>query len=219
MLAFDPSQLSETDGLPQNGHDYIKMVQEERAKCPEICTAPPPPPPSVLESTSPVHSQVIKNFTSLREQIEQLRTTIKVPDHKNLNEIQLSEKQKEDYKERSGRRAKSLIKSMELGVSPQARKIIKLNQLEIHLTLERLAELCEIEPSYATIHADWIFSLMATLRTPIDADICSTLRRLAKVCVTTCGHKSSLSARERASSLLILLIVRLYFGQLDINLK
>ena len=46
-LQLDPTQLSSRPGgLPVNGHDFLKLVQEERDKLPEILSVKKPPPPA-----------------------------------------------------------------------------------------------------------------------------------------------------------------------------
>lgn len=271
VLAFDPSQLSGGDiGLPQNGHDYLKLVQEERKNYPQVvsCTVFPPPvktttaPMEISESASSsssstreeetkssnnahddlkYHKEIINNFINLKEEIEAIRQSC---DREQLQQQHLHDEKLETSGGKQSTKVKyddkninRLLRLMELGHSPQLSDIIDKDQFEIHQTLEKLADECVVVHSnYRLIHTDWIYSLMAALRDPIEADIYSTLRRLAKICIS---HRKSyeqqsrgggkegegddeeeedVGAREMLSScLLIICIVRHHFGQMDLE--
>lgn len=277
VLAFDPSQLTSggDNGLPQNGHDYLRLVQEERAKYPQVisCNAPPPPltntKPSSSSSSLPspstsraeesqkeldnntayklkYHQEIINNFKSLKAEIEVIR-----------QQEQNCDKYEELVSSRSGLVGKRsmiekevkcssenninrLLRRMELGYSPTLSDIIDKDQFEIHQTLEKLADECEMmQSSYRVIHTDWIYSLMAALRDPIEADITSALRRLAKICIKNAknyklnkneaapkegrrgeveeGEEKRMDRDSLNSCLLIICIVRHHFGQMDLK--
>lgn len=289
-LAVDHNQLSGSEGPPQNGHDYLRLVQTERAKYPNVISTEPKQSTSletnrdkVATKSDSINSQsisreekdaisyldasdikyrddIIENFKRLREKIDEIREFLSLdkPDDPSEGSGQQSAKQMKKNLSRSNRRANSLIKLMELGHPPQVSALVYKSQLELHLTLERLADQGEMTPRYATIHTDWIYSLMATLREPIEPDICSDLRRLARLCIKRrkmyekaakageceradlLGIKLSDSDKalslksgrsfkdneelvkgveeeEYASSLLIVCIVRHYFGQTDLK--
>lgn len=209
-LAYDPSQLSGSDGPPQNGHDYLRMVQMQRSQIPTISYSNPPD--TVVDEINPMdvassekqndchedlnyREDVLKNFQELKANIDSIRE--KVPPRLPIDEQQLSEKQIKDYMDRSERRAISLIKQMNSGYPPQVSALVKKNQYEIHKTLELLADQCEDNPNYSTLHTDWIYSLMATLQEPIESDIYSTLRRLARLCLI----RKKMYEKRKASSL------------------
>lgn len=249
VLAFDPTQLSEGDGLPQNGHDYLKLVQAERQKYPsysfdsssseedednydEEVSGEDDDDEEELENkeeeeekkleNTPVSlrlieqsdlelsSEILENFLNLRKKIETYRESI--PTQAKICD--------------NGRqRGKStLLKLMELGHSPQLSTIIDKSQLELHQTLENLADQCEIIPYSPIIHTDWIYSIMAALWEPLERDIYSTLRRITKICISRRFYlewKEELDdadeEEEYASCLLIICIVRFYFGQTDLK--
>lgn len=262
VLAFDPSQLTNggDNGLPQNGHDYIKLVQEERKKYPQVvsCTAPPPSKSSSLSSESTestsmraeetrnldntpyklkYHQEILDNFRSLKEEIEAIRQqdcdqgkkpNINVVKNKNNNNHDNNNKSVIEERVKCGENnINRLLRRMELGYSPLLSDIIDKDQYEIHQTLEKLADECELmQSSYPqVIHADWIYSLMAALRDPIEADIYSTLRRFAKICIkneksygTHAGEGGGKIDRDTLNScLLIICIVRHHFGQMDLK--
>lgn len=306
-LAFDPNQLSNSSSLPVNGHDFLKLVQEERDKLPPVsCVAPqsllskksshpsqtsPENQSQTLTNNSATKNsgqqkatsnnhlnmstgllkdqvrlkngnsdqgnrdsnkyedlvyrdEIINNFRQLRKKIDDIRE--KIPKRPtDFEEGQLNEKQFEKCISRSERRVNSLLKIMSIGHPPELSTLLRKSQLEIHLTLERLADQCERTPNYSTLHADWIYSLIASLREPIEPDICSTLRRLAKICIgrrnahmkrladvsirtgnEQKSHNNETETRELvnaiedeefASCLLIICIVRHYFGQADLR--
>lgn len=275
VLGLDPSQLTSggDNGLPQNGHDYLRLVQEERKKYPQVilCNVPPPPltnakPSSslTLPSTSTLkveesqkeldsntpyklkyYQEIVNNFTSLKEEIEVIRQQQNCDKHEELASssgrggvagIRSMIEKEVKYSENNINR---LLRRMELGYSPTLSDIIDKDQFEIHQTLEKLADECEMmQSSYRVIHTDWIYSLMAALRDPIEADIYSTLRRLAKICIKNAKNyklkseattkKGRLEVEEEGeekrmdrdslnSCLLIICIVRHHFGQTDLK--
>lgn len=237
-LAYDPTQLSGSD-LPQNGHDYLKLVQEERGKYPSVAIASLPqqtkesqqsqvssPGDSfdtaksitgstgsgqIIKSTDESGSsssktppndllyrdEMLNNFRNLRKKIEDIRDSITHSSDQVVaqskvdlscdvlldNQKSKAEEEHQRQLEKSENSVKGLLKLINLGYPPQVSNLINKSQMDIHLALENLANLCEVAPSYSIIHADWIYSLMAALREPIEADIYSTLRRLAKICI------------------------------------
>lgn len=262
-LAFDPDQLSEGDGPLQNGHDYLRNVQVEREKYPLLLYSQPPlvdtnnieinktiqPKAESGPDDLKYSSEILQNFRKLRERIEELREQ---------NEAETLKIQNSD----------DILKLMELGQPPQTSAVINNSQMELHSALEKIADLCEITPNYSTFNTDWVYSLIASLREPIEPDIYSTLRRLARLCIarrrsfevklqdnrnhsmaieSECeaaedlengskGKKGSKKKRrskggqkdakeivqameeeEYKSSLLIICIIRHYFGQTDLK--
>lgn len=233
-LAYDSSQLTDLDGPPQNGHDYLRLVERESRALPsvfsaqkpfgrfkepsesddkqsetstlsaeshkdmdDVCTtfytpARPLPSSSKEKPTKTNNSDefedlrfrddILSSFKRLREKIDAIRETKTV---QALHEQEkISETQAKKTMDRSVRQAISLIRLMELGHPPQVSTLITKSQLELHLTLEKLADLYDIAPSSSkTIHTDWIYSLIAALRDPIEPDICATLRRIARICL------------------------------------
>lgn len=239
-LAYDVSQLSDLDGPPQNGHDYLRQVERESKAMPSVFSADKPtgrqrelsdsddkqsssstlsaeshksieyvsmdvdrktnqmPTKTPLKSapekakTNNVggddfddlrfREDILDNFKRLREKIDAIRETKTVQTLQEQERI--SEKQMKKTIDRSIRQANSLIRLMELGHPPQVSTLITKSQLELHMTLEKLADQCDIAlNSSRTIHTDWIYSLIAALREPIEPDIYSTLRRLARICI------------------------------------
>lgn len=301
-LAFDPNQLTNSEGLPVNGHDFLKLVQEERQKLPTISCAPPPKSKqkqeplksrilqpilqtssseiddiSIIEScemniivdqaemTSALpnnqpairlkqsnsiqaassaqidryldlahRDEIIDNFKKLRNAIEERRP-------QQTNGVFVKRQPCEDAKDREevesesemiANRLLNRIRSFE--EKPDLAAILEINQLEIHLTLERLADFFERTSRflYSSFPADWVYGLLAALREPIEADICSTLRRLAKICISRRDNllesrkesskmgdddKMLIEEEELKSSLLIICVVRHYFGQSDLK--
>lgn len=230
-LAYDPTQLSGND-LPQNGHDYLKLVQEERGRYPSVTTArlgQQAKEPQQSQLSLPGHSidtaaiasvnaghptksyegignsnktsstdlpyrdAMLTNFRELCRKMDDIRessmsqtaTSLKIDINCDEAEVQKLKAQEEHLKqiEKSECSVKSLMRMISLGYPPQVSNLIHRSQMDTHLALENLAQQCEATPNYSTIHADWIYSLMAALREPIEADIYSTLRRLAKICI------------------------------------
>lgn len=220
VLAYDPSQLSsdlDRNGLPQNGHDYLKLLQEERAQCPAIVSVPLPPvkdkrkfpdsetsktkagiEPHQLSASLPTpqtnlvdeleyRDEILNNFRTLRDKICSIRESTwpdggpknsDLEQNKNLE----GDEQLQSQIEKSTMQASSLIKLMELGQPPQLSSLLYKSQIDLHMTLEKMADRCE-HPPHGIIHTDWVYSLMAALREPIEPDICSTIRRLARICI------------------------------------
>lgn len=269
VLAYDTNQLSSTDGPPQNGHDYLRMVEEERQKLPTISFAEPPVPckqkqaaqiaSKAIPSTSSTtgikpdddlwyRDEILKNFRQLRERIDELR---------NASNAGESSQETVACSSCSVSTPTNLLKLMELGQPPMVSSIIGKSQAELHQTLENLADQCQIMPKQtSSLHADWMYSLMAALREPIEPDICSTLRSLARVCISRLASMSERKRKRKAredneelaksaqimeaekfnteadndnddddadekeeytSCLLIVCIVRNYFGQADLK--
>lgn len=308
-LAYDPRQLSGSDGPPQNGHDYLKFVQDERIKYPSIsystkplCKSSQENPPNenqqqqssssevqmettslpTEESKSKTKSlfidncdEIIENFEELRRKIEEIRATYpeglqinqqeaklltkiidsnhstcldKGDDSYDNNDVEneTNSQQKRQSKEKQLKRleevSNNLLKSKELGKTPKVSDFIQLSQMELRFTLDKLADEYEIMPQYSEIPTDWIYSIMAALREPIEADICSTLRRLARLCIAKrdsynkmkqqqerqqleeeqnnmdCDSQiMMMTSKEYTSCLLIICIVHYYFGQTDLK--
>lgn len=353
-LAYDPNQLSHSKGLPVNGHDFLKLVQEERKRLPEVVSAPmkslPQLAPShgtsarasneqrptggVLDENAPLdellaanalpsrsshrrrsdsnssqtnnypdsetttseepdlsvldpnetgttsmkemkrqirlkslgctplvipqrhqparssptsaqdlihRDQILGNFLSLRSRVDQMRRHAAnggASGDMNSDEAEKSKKggEKNKGQARSRRRATSLIRIMNLGHPPQICDLLHKSQSEIHMTLEALVEQNEKAPVYSTLHADWIYALITVLRDPIEPDICSTLRRLAKLCIARRDNYekkrssradlpdnesrdlvNAIEEEEYYGSLLITCIIRNHFGQADLR--
>lgn len=251
-LAYDPKQLTNSDGIPVNGHDYLRFVQEERDKLPAISTALVPA--AVRSGKTYAHQdlvhrdQILANFLKLRSQIESVRTQSgsdvsgvqDINDEQEIKQVKNSKRANKSIS-RCERRAAKILGIINLGHPPQLDYLVHKSQWTIHLTLDRLAEQCEKAPIYSTLHADWVYSLMALLREPIEPDICSTLRRLAKLCITRRDSyerrlTQSSESHERNTSmnsskelvdaindeeyyacLLIICIVKYHFGQADLK--
>lgn len=326
-LEYDPNQLSHSNGIPVNGHDFLKMVQEEREKLPQVMTAPLPKVISKTISskevsnceTSDCEKNVIKHCLtneqdisdtesagseattlSIKQSIESVRDTDNDNDHSKTQQadtqdmmgskkeayrqIRLKSKVDSDIKNpvsrelthkdqiiqnflslkskidefrgrtdsdltdssgvnhsalrarkwRANKRVHGLMERLNLGRPPQVDQLSEMSQMEIHMTLECLAEQCERSPICSNLHADWIYSLLCMLREPIEPDICATLRRLAKVCLKRRDHfekrtQKSLAAssgdvkvqtldeEEYYGSLLIVCLIRHHFGQSDLK--
>lgn len=296
-LAYDPSQLTQSEGFPQNGHDYLKLVQTERVKYPAISYSSKQFPNNTnklkdndkkeqleLEGESSEvkksdsadktiadyddlqvlnSKEIVKNFKTLRQEIEQIRATLVQPTNQQGSSAKLlitSESIENNYNgcdddvsgcgddgkrirqlrekqmKKSERRANHLLKLIELGYPPEVTTLLQQDQLDLHLTLESLVNQGEIMSNYSTIPNDWVYSIMAALREPIEPDICSTLRKLARLCISTrdrynnakrerrasggsgiSNAKPTISAKQYASSLLIICIVHYYFGQTDLK--
>lgn len=135
--------------------------------------------------------EILANFRQLREKVRDIREE-EFPSDTNKSDLNLdnettAEEDKEKYEKlvsESTKNAKNLLQLMELGQPPQTSAIIDKSQMELHLALEKIADICEITPNYATLNTDWVYSLVACLREPIEPDICSTLRRLARICIS-----------------------------------
>lgn len=272
-LAFDPNQLSQQDGPPQNGHDYLKMVQAERTKYPSVLHCLTPPKQSTIagvnqeqsenSSSTPKKMQsnskrsdntlviencdeILKNFNDLRQKIEdirktkspvQLRDQIEISKAGSASSSHDSNHEVDEAKQLklSERRANHLLKLIELGYSPEVSTLLHQDQMALHLTLTRLADQCEIMPNLAVIPTEWIYSIMAALREPLEGDIYSTFRRIARLCIARRdrylgkrikgddgiklkeNHVKNISHKEYVSSLLIICIVHHFFGQTDLK--
>lgn len=244
VLAYDPDQLTGGDGVPSNGHDYLRMVEQERLKLPNCSQAPRSKAKedsnklirevseanrkTVIDikddKSEPFHLNIIlKNFKLLKDKISGLRgqsTSLNTdcPSDKIVNQDGLVEA--------SSKVVNEVMQQISAGHAPLTRFIINKSQLELHMTLERIAEMCEITPNNTTLDSEWVYCIMAALREPIDADICSTLRRLAKICIKRrlAYEKQNLDdlkdyqKEEFHSTLLIITLVRHHFGQKDIKL-
>lgn len=226
-LMIDPSQLSEGgDTMPQNGHDYLRLVQAERAKLPAVTCVKSPekklnchdqipkPTEKVGQYEDLAHrDDILLNFKNLRQKIESVRSDEPCPEY--AENEQPSQKQLQDRVSRSEKQANNIMKLMALGHPPQVSDIVHLTQMELNTTLEKIALHCEMIQHYSELHTDWIYCLIAALREPIDSDICSNLRRIAKICIAK--RKQLDNSEELYSCLLIICIVRNYFGQMDLR--
>lgn len=218
----------------------VTYAQPPPSTCPKLKQKVQINTPNLKYDDLKYRDEILNNFKKLRDKIEEIRELSQVVpddpassaqsgfgdeddvdvdvdlDEQQQTSRQQSEKQFNKQVSRSNRKASSLLKLMELGYPPQVSTIVRKNQLVIHLTLEKLVDLCEVT-QHSTIHTDWIYSLMAALREPIEADICSTLRRVARLCISRLhSNQCSIEEEEYTSSLLIICIVRGYFGQTDL---
>lgn len=194
-LAYDPDQLTSGHGPPQNGHDYLRLVQIERANLPVFCQAkrfkndhveiisPGKTQPIESEGDLLFKGEIMANFIKLRQYIYGQRC-----DKNYLTE-------------------KSDSMTDQIGITEQTRKVIKMTEQELITALDNVIfEEEQFDP-------EWIYSLLAALREPIDADTCNTIRQIARVCQTKRKNNP-----KDLGSLLIICIVRNQFDQRDITI-
>lgn len=228
---FDPRQI------PLTGEQYLQHVLYERSKkCPEIvCSLAPPPPPSAAakrnssrkiekvfashasgvpmsqkKSTIEWQTIQINNFTTLRDKINQLRLKMGEvkEEHPTSDPPQLPLIDEPDA-----------WKQYCCENLPLLRSVLAIPLKSLDVLLEYLQSwLQESEPPPTSSKAwitMWIYACLAYIFIPLDPNVCSVLRDIAK----TCRQLRDLSsdATQNTSYSLIICIISSYFGQLDLS--
>lgn len=193
VLCYDPSQLTTSEsGPPQNGHDYLRLVEIERDSYPAVSFSQPPvssrietpqqqrEPIKTSTETLQYRDEILDNFRLLRERIDDLRGNAQLNPDKSTSSTS------------------NLLNLMESGQPPLVSSLIEKSQRELHQTLENLVDRCQKEPLNANnLPANWVYSILAVLREPIEPDIYSTLRQLARVCI---AMRSNISEKRKKQS-------------------
>lgn len=168
---------------------------------------------------------ILENFKSLKDRVEKARSLIATlePHRKETYQCdgRSNDRLVQEQSTQAEATATSLLRLMALGQPPRLSDLVKLTQLELHTTLAGIANQLERSKHLCpTLHADWIYSLMAMLVEPIDADTCFDLRRIAKYCINRrqeLNSSETVALEDYHSSYLLILIVRRHFGQKDLR--
>lgn len=191
-LAYDPDQLSGGDGPPNNGHDYLRLVQLERATLP-TCTQAKRPKNVDQSATASGKSQLVDNDDDLLFRDEIIENFLKLRNY--IHGIRNNDND-------------NTINIEPANISNQTRLVIRMSEPELHSALD------EIIDGDKTFDSEWVYSLLAALREPIDAETCNSIRQIARLCQTL----RKTNARD-LGSMLIICIVRNHFDQRDIKMN
>lgn len=241
-LGYDESQLSSGAGeTPQNGHDFLKYVQDERKSFPEVLVNEAgkkkgkDSSEKKTESDTAYRNFVVSNFSKLCKTVSDLReaaSTIpgKVDTQKGLSDDsngilepsadETNDSSRTKLLKAAEEKAEFIVRIIDLGNRPKLSNLLRLSQLEVSTALEKLAEQSELSDRFSSFHPDWIYSLMAMLQSPLEADIYSTLRKIARACLRLKSgggerRTSNLTCVEE-ELLLLICIIRHHFGQTDL---
>lgn len=225
-FSYDVSQLSNNqNGNPQNGHDYLRAVELERKQYSAICYAKPPVSSNVKAQTED------SMISSSAEEQQQLNSKVSSM----IGDLKFRDQILNNF--RTFKQAIEEARNSDISEQPtQIRYLLKMTQLETHLTLEDIANRFEVATKEADFDAEWVYNLIAALREPVEPDITSTLRRLAKICLSRWAifeeansndldgqangdnnNASEQKDEKQIACLLIVCIVRHHYGQIDIK--
>ncbi|KAJ8667631.1 hypothetical protein QAD02_009294 [Eretmocerus hayati] len=215
---------------PATGEEYIKRVIFEARQCEEVVFAKidetrlrkptlnvkPLPEckeaPECLRPTQEWQKCQIADFSNLRLYIAQLRSEItnrkckrklvhnKLPyanDHKSWLEIC------------TGINESSYME-------PTLTVVLSMNQPTIEQVLEYLVDFLLEQESIQPALGRWLYALLSALELPLNPDVCSCLRSLARTSSTLRSQLDPSKVNEAASLNLFICIVARYFRQLDL---
>ncbi|XP_011495469.1 PREDICTED: gem-associated protein 2 [Ceratosolen solmsi marchali] len=221
-----------TSGFPANGEEYLKRVILEARQCDEVVFAKidenrltkptlnvkPLPEcakaPEYIKPTQEWQKCQIVDFSNTRLYIAQIRDEItnykrskitfnnKLPNIKNQSGwINICTDSNED---------KSLY------IEPTLSVILTMNQSMIEQVLEYLIEFLEDQKSVKPQLGRWLYALLVALELPLNPDMCSCLRSLARTCSEIRSHLDSSDVNDALSLNLFICLIARYFRQLDL---
>lgn len=193
-LAYDPNQLSAGDGPPSNGHDYLRLVEIERSM--------------ITPCTIVKDRQMSQNNPADRQELRTSHESVE-GDLLYKNEIihNFIKLRNNIATFRSRLESTNGVDVQEYEHIIKKPAVISMNQLDIITALDSIAG------SNKPFDTELVYYLIASLKTPIDADTCCSLRQLAKICIS--ARKTN---PKDLGSLLIICIVRNHFDQRDIKI-
>ncbi|XP_011301896.1 gem-associated protein 2 isoform X2 [Fopius arisanus] len=213
---------------PMSGEDYIKRVVIEAKQCEDVVVARIDEArlkkPTVNlggcleapENLSPTYEWQkcqIDDFSSVRLKISRIKA-----ERENYRQYSRTTVKFPDVDDKNGWVNFCLGSAAEESAPrhPTLDIIFCLNQAQVEQVLEYLIE--EVE-SRGTVDCDlgqWIYALLAVLELPLNPDVCSSLRTLARSCsVARANLDPEEHEKVKALNLFICLVAR-YFRQLDL---
>ncbi|XP_063973315.1 gem-associated protein 2 isoform X2 [Diachasmimorpha longicaudata] len=215
---------------PISGEDYIKRVVIEAQQCESVVVA------RIDEAKLKKPTVSVKTLGGCLEAPATLSPTYEwqkcqVDD---FSEVRLSTSRikavRENYRQHRKRTIKfpdvddrnswvnfCLGSSVE-GSSPQLPTldiIFCLSQLQVEQVLEYMIEEVESRGIVDPVLGQWIYGLLAVLELPLNPDVCSCLRTLARSCSIARANLPEESEKVKSLNLFICLVAR-YFRQLDL---
>ncbi|OXU29831.1 hypothetical protein TSAR_000424 [Trichomalopsis sarcophagae] len=103
-----------------------------------------------------------------------------------------------------------------LYIEPTLTVILSMNQPTIEQVLEYLVEYLEEQISIQPPLGRWLYALLSALELPLNPDMCSCLRSLARTCSKMRSQLASSCANDAISLNLFICLVARYFRQLDL---
>ncbi|XP_014216654.1 gem-associated protein 2 [Copidosoma floridanum] len=99
---------------------------------------------------------------------------------------------------------------------PNLTVILSLKQPTIERVLKYLTEFLESQASISLHLGRWLYALLAALELPLNPDMCSCLRTLARICSVIRSRLDSLNEKDAMPLNLFICLVARYFRQLDL---
>ncbi|XP_015607934.1 gem-associated protein 2 isoform X2 [Cephus cinctus] len=99
---------------------------------------------------------------------------------------------------------------------PTLEILFSMNQPTIEQVLEYLIEFVEIQKRLEDDLGRWIYALLVVLEVPLNPDMCSCLRSLARICSVLRADLSPIKKSQTTVLNLFICLVARYFRQLDL---
>ncbi|XP_015115893.1 gem-associated protein 2 isoform X2 [Diachasma alloeum] len=216
---------------PMSGEDYIKRVVIEAQQCEDVVVARIDEArlkkptvnvktlggcmeaPATLSPTYEWQKCQVDDFSEVRLNMSRIKA-----ERENYRQYRRRTVEFPDVDDRTGWVNFCLGSSLE-GSSPHLPTldiIFCLSQLQVEQVLEYLIEEVETRGTVDPDIGQWIYGLLAVLELPLNPDVCSCLRTLARSCsIARANLKPEESEKVKTLNLFICLVAR-YFRQLDL---
>lgn len=156
----------------------------------------------------------IADFSDVRLYVSRLKSEIRSTKHqrKTLN-VQLPSTDDEDgwYDFCLGSTAKGYEAR-----NPTLDIVFSMKQPTIERVLEHLVHLIEAQRKIEPELGQWVYALLVVLELPLNPDMCSCLRSLARTCSVIRADTSTIEMHNVGTLNLFICLVARYFHQLDL---
>ncbi|KAL7305979.1 hypothetical protein TKK_0001449 [Trichogramma kaykai] len=215
--------------LPATGEEYIKRVIYEARNCDDVAYAKiddsrfkkptlnvkPLPEcikaPDCMGPTQEWQNHQISEFSQIRMEIAQFRDEIKNKKKRRL----LCKVKLPDISDQEGW-IKVCTTTNENYIEPLLSIILSINQPSIEQVLEYLVNYLEKQELIQAELGRWLYALLSALELPLNPDMCSCLRSLARYCASMRAKLESTKINDVVSLNLFICLVARYFRQLDL---
>ncbi|XP_012288758.1 gem-associated protein 2 [Orussus abietinus] len=232
--AFHIGEIDESVNLslpPASGEEYIKRVVIEAQRCDDVVVA------EIDESRLKQPNVAINSLAGCIEAPAHLRPTLdwqkcQTIDFSKLrmyitrlrNKLEMEPKRKPlttnlpDIDDQSG------WVNFCTGFSgegyelydPTLSIVLSLSQFMIEQILEHLVQFIETQNTISKTLGQWIYALLVVLELPLNPDMCSCLRSLARACSIIRANLTTADPHEVTSLNLFICLIARYFRQLDL---
>ncbi|KAK2588491.1 hypothetical protein KPH14_004474, partial [Odynerus spinipes] len=217
---------------PTSGEDYIKRVvleakqyadvvvadiDPEHLRTPTIDIEPLPgcvEAPPLLSPTIEWQQRQVVDFSDLRLYVGQLKDQIQTSKHKwKSQQISLP-----SIDDRCGWITYCCEKRSDDDeiYSPTLKIMFHMNQPLVEQVLEYLVELVQTQGKIEYRLGQWLYALLVVLELPLNPDMCSCLRSLARACSVIRANSKKLEEHEIGALNLFICLVARYFRQMDL---